>query len=257
MGPPLTSPFFQQRLSRADRSALLRGILERVREQRAEGPAVVVFDLDGTLMDNRPRVVAILHELAADWRTRHPDEAACCARATPDDIVFGFIENLRRLGVDSPALHREGLDFWRERFFGDPHVRHDVEVRGARDYARAVHDAGGVVVYLTGRDLANMALGSFASLRDLGFPIGIIGTELVVKPTFEMTDLAFKRMVAPDLRRLGAVIAAFDNEPANINVFVEAHPACTGVFLDTQHAPNPVPLDPRVEVIHSFEIEGP
>jgi hypothetical protein len=228
-------------------------VLDRVRAEQGRG--VVVFDLDGTVLDNRPRVVAILHELADHWRARHPEAASCCAHAERGDIVYGIAENLRRLGVADPALLREGFDFWRARFFGDAHVRHDVEVRGARAFAQACHDAGGVVVYLTGRDLSNMALGSFASLRDLGFPIGIIGTELVVKPRFETPDVVFKRAVAPDLARLGTVVAAFDNEPANVHVFLEAHPLSQGVFLDTQHAPDPPPLDARVAVIHTFEMD--
>jgi hypothetical protein len=251
---PLSTPFFDKRLPASQRHALLGRVVERVRA-RVDGqpPPVVVFDLDGTLMDNRPRVVAILHELSRAWRERHPEAASCCARAAPDDIGYGFIENLKRLGVHDPALHEDGLAFWKDRFFTDLHQRHDVEVRGARSYVRACHDAGALVVYLTGRDLPNMALGSFASLRDLGFPIGVVGSELVVKPTFEMPDAAFKRSVAPELARLGTVIAVFDNEPANVNLFLEAHPACIGVFLDTQYAPNPEPLDARALVIEHFE----
>jgi hypothetical protein len=251
----MTTPFFHRRLDAPARAALLRRVLDAVRAQAEQGPAVVVFDLDGTLMDNRPRVVAILHELAEHWYARHPDAAECCARAVADDIGYGFVENLRRLGVHGSALHEEGFAFWKERFFRDPHVRHDVEVAGARAFAHAVHQAGAVVVYLTGRDLPNMALGSFASLRDQGFPIGVIGTELVVKPRFEMPDHVFKRGVAPDLRRLGKVIASFDNEPSNVNIFLEAHPGSIGVFLDTQYAPDPPPLDPRADVIHTFEME--
>lgn len=251
----LSTPFFHRRLAPGERSALLHGILDRVRARRASGPAVVVFDLDGTIMDNRPRVVAILHELAEHWAPRHPEAAACCARATKDDIGYGFIANLRRVGVEGAALHEEGLAFWKERFFGGPHVKHDIEVRGAGAFARAVYDAGAVVVYLTGRDLPNMALGSFASLRDLGFPIGLIGTELVVKPRFETPDLEFKRAVAPDLCRLGTVVAVFDNEPANVNVLLEAHPASVGVLLDTQYAPDPPPLDARAAVIHTLELD--
>src|SRR5262249_50736290 len=161
-----------------------------------------------------------LHELAVHWRASHPEAADACARAHPDDIGYGFVENLRRLGVTSPALHEEGFAFWKARFFADPHVKHDVEVQGARDYVRACHDAGAIVVYLTGRDLPNMALGSFASLRDLGFPIGVVGAELVVKPRFEMPDADFKREVAPQLDRLGRVLAVFDNEPVNVNLFL-------------------------------------
>jgi hypothetical protein len=259
----LSTPFFHRRLSPPDRAALLGRILERIRALSdhgrggSGGPPVVVFDLDGTLLDNRPRVVAILHELGAFWRDRHPEAAACCARARPDGIVYGIVENLRRLGVADPALHREGFEFWKRHFFADRHIHHDVEVRGARAFARACHDAGAVVVYLTGRDLANMALGSFASLRDLGFPIGLIGTELVVKPRVETPDVEFKRTVAPQLARLGTLVAAFDNEPANVHAFLEAHPESVAVFLDTQYAPDPPPLDPRVAVIHAFEDESP
>jgi hypothetical protein len=253
---PLSSSFSERRLSSPDRSRLLRGVLGRVASHPPGGAAVVVFDLDGTLMDNRPRVVAILHELAVAWRTVHPEAAARCARATTEGIVYGFIENLRRLGVLDPTLHEEGLAFWKARFFADLHVKHDVEVKGARSFAHACYQAGAVLVYLTGRDLPNMALGSFASLRDLGFPIGVIGTELVTKPTFEMPDTDFKRSVAPALRRLGAVVGVFDNEAANCNLFLEAHPECTAVFLDTQCAPDPPPLDTRAHVIHTFELEG-
>jgi hypothetical protein len=249
----VSSPFFKQRLSPQDRSALLREILSSARAGGSFRPSLI-FDLDGTLMDNRPRVVAILHELGEAWRSEHPDAAAACARAQNDDIVYGFVENLKRLGIEDGRLHEEGFAFWRERFFHDPHVKHDVEVPGAAEFVRACHGAGANIVYLTGRDLPNMALGSFASLRDLGFPIGVIGTQLVTKPNFEMPDTDFKRDVLPELPRAGPVLAAFDNESANCNLFVEAYPTCTTVFVDTQHAPNPPPLDPRVKVIDSFEL---
>jgi hypothetical protein len=212
-----------------------------------------VFDLDGTLMDNRPRTVAILRELSDVWRVDYPEEAARCAGARPADVAYGFVENLRRLGVHDPKLQEEGLEFWKARFFQDPHVRHDVEVSGARSFVRACYSAGANIVYLTGRDLPNMALGSFASLRDLGFPIGVIGTQLVTKPAFEISDSDFKRDVASELDRLGEVIAVFDNEPLNCNILLDAHPECTAVFVDTQYAPDPPPLDPRAHVIHTFE----
>ncbi|MGK3969748.1 HAD family hydrolase [Sorangium sp. So ce118] len=250
----MSTLFHEKRLVPLERTRLLNSIVERAAD-RSEGPPVIVFDLDGTLMDNRPRVVAILHELAEEWRRKHPHAAALLERASPEGIVYGFQDNLRRLGVDDESLHLHAFEFWKARFFNDPHIRHDIEVPGASQYARECHAAGATLVYLTGRDLPNMALGSFASLRDLGFPIGVIGTELVVKPRFEMPDTEFKRSVAPQLSRLGRVIAAFDNEAANCNLLVGCHPRAAAVFLDTQYAPDPPPLDPRVRVIHTFERE--
>ena len=49
------------------------------------------------------------------------------------------------------------------------------------------------------------------------------------------------------------VTTVFDNEAANNNLFLEAHPHAVNVFLDTQHAPDPPPLEPRVQVIDTFE----
>jgi hypothetical protein len=253
---PVSAHFSNRRLLGAEHRQLLHGVMERARQrQAAGGVAVVVFDLDGTIMDNRPRVVAIMHELGEAWRERHPEAAQGLSTLRPDDVAYGVVETMRRVGVVDPALHAEGQRFWRERFFYDPHIRHDTEISGARKYVQACYDAGAVIVYLTGRDLPNMALGSFASLRDLGFPIGTIGTELVTKPAFETPDSVFKRAVAPGMRRLGEVIAVFDNEAANCNLFLEVHPECTAVFVDTQYAPDPPPLDPRAHVIHSFELD--
>jgi hypothetical protein len=82
-----------------------------------------------------------------------------------------------------------------------------------------------------------MGLGSFRSLRDLGFPIGVPGTELVLKPDASMPDEAFKRLTAPKLAKVGKVIAAFDNEPANCNIFLAHYPNAHVVLIDTQHMP--------------------
>jgi hypothetical protein len=247
--------FSHRRLPGAERTLLLRRIIDQANRRSERGAPVVVFDLDGTIMDNRPRVVAILRELAAVWRDKHPEAARALSALDVEGVSYGVVETMKRAGVELHRLHEEGLRFWRDRFFQDGHIRHDTEIQGARDFVNACHEAGAVVVYLTGRDLPNMALGSFASLRDLGFPIGTVGAELVTKPAFETPDTVFKRSVAPALSRLGEVVAVFDNEAANCNLFLEVHPACTTVFLDTQYAPDPPPLDPRVHVIHSFELE--
>jgi hypothetical protein len=252
----LKSIFHPNRLAPAERAALLRAIIERARERSgAAACPVIVFDLDGTLIDNRPRVVAILHELGEHWRTTHPVAAERCLAATVDDIGYGVIDNLKRLGVDEAWLHDEGLSFWKQRFFTDHYQMHDVEIRGAVAFARACHDAGALLVYLTGRDLPGMAIGTFKSLRDLGFPIGTMGTKLVTKPAFEIPDTEFKQSVARDLGRFGDVIAVFDNEPANCNLLLEAYPKCESVFVDSQHAPEPPALLPGVSVIDTFEMD--
>ena len=241
-------------LDATNQTGLLRGIVERIAQMARKGPRtpIVVFDLDGTVHDNRPRSAAILQELADDWATRFPDAADKARRATPTALAYLFQDTLQRLGVEDPELVGHAVSFWKERFFRDPYLRHDLEVPGAAAFARAAHEAGATVVYLTGRDMPNMSAGSWDSLRSLGFPIGVVGTELVCKPHFDIPDETYKREVAPTFGRLGEVVAAFDNEPANCNVFLRAHPSCTSVLIDTQHIPGAPPLDAGIVCLENF-----
>jgi hypothetical protein len=243
-------------LSARDQRALLDRIVARSRAKSAEPPPVVVFDLDGTLMDNRPRTAVILQELARELRSEAHAAADLLAAARAEELAYLMTESLARLGVVDAALVERASDFWRARFFTDHYLRHDIALPGAVDFARACYEAGAIIVYFTGRDLPFMSLGSFQSLRDLGFPIGVVGTELVCKPDAKIPDEEFKREEGPKLRRVGQVIAAFDNEPGNCNAFLEMCPAADVVFVDTQHLPGAPPLDKRVHVVRDFVRRG-
>lgn len=241
-------------LNPAEQSTYLRGIVERVARSRAAGPPVVVFDLDGTLLDNRPRTVAILRELGEKWRGTHDAEVEQLMATELTDLAYSIADTLGRRGVVGEVQLADGQNFWKERFFSNPYLRHDVAIAGAVRFAHEVYRAGATLVYLTGRDLPNMSEGSLASLRDTGFPIGVVGTELVCKPDFAMSDETYKRDVAPTLARLGEVVASFDNEPANCNVFLRCYPACASVLLDTQRTSHAPPLDEGVVSIRDFSM---
>jgi hypothetical protein len=238
---------------RSQQHATLRAVVRRCRTEKAHATPVVVFDLDGTLMDNRPRTLAILHEFADRCRTRDSALAERLEKAQMGELEYLLSDSLERMGAHRHSLVEEMHGFWRDRFFADPHLVHDVAVPGAVDFVRACHDAGALLVYLTGRDLPMMGTGTFQSLRDLGFPIGLPGTELVLKPDAAMADEAFKRDVAPQLARLGHVIAAFDNEPGNCNVMLAHYPDAHVVFIDTQRMPGGPELDSGVHVVRDFQ----
>ena len=240
------------RLPLTEQKVLLERVVERCRANGNARTPVVVFDLDGTLMDNRPRTAMILRELGSLWRERDPVAAAKLEAASEQDLAYLLTDTLARLGITRTELLRDAEVFWRERFFTDDYLAHDVEVPGAASFARDCYAAGGILVYFTGRDLPLMGLGSFASLRDLDFPIGVPGTELVLKPDANMPDEAFKRLVGPSLARVGHVVAIFDNEPGNCNVLGAHFPDADAVLLDTQHLPGAPPLDAKVHVIGDF-----
>jgi len=241
------------RLDRPAQTTLLRSILGRC-EHDAGRPPVVVFDLDGTLMDNRPRTCAILREIAVVWREAEPDLSRRLLEASPDAIPYHFHDVLALFDVTREDLVSFAFDYWKTHFFADPHIQHDVEVTGAVRFARACYEAGASLVYLTGRDLPQMGVGTFGSLRAHGFPIGVCGTELVLKPEARMLDFEFKRFEAPKLARVGHVIASFDNEPENCNLFLARYPDAESVFVDTQHAAGAPPLAAGVKVIPDFAL---
>jgi hypothetical protein len=243
-----------RRISSTEQHALFARIVERSRPIAGQPVPVVVFDLDGTLMDNRPRTAVILQELAEELRREAHSAAEALAAARTESLAYLLSDSLGRLGVEHPELVQRAESYWKARFFTDDYLKHDTAVHGSVELARACYDAGATIVYFTGRDLPFMSLGSFQSLRDLGFPIGVIGTELVCKPDARIPDEAFKREEGPRLARIGRVIAAFDNEPGNCNAFLEMCPESDVVFVDTQHLPGAPPLASRVHIVGDLAI---
>jgi len=253
-GSTPSPPPTYQRISELEAQTLFTRILQRCERRTEKGPPVLVLDLDGTLMDNRPRTVAILHDLAKIWREKHPEAAALLEASTSERLAYLLNDSLRRLKISEQALVAEATEYWRSRFFADDDLVHDTALEGAVHFVRACHMRGATVVYLTGRDLPMMGLGTFASLRSLGFPIGVAGVEIILKPDAQMADEAFKRMLAPTLARVGEVVASFDNEPANCNLFKEAYPDAEVIFVDTQHVPGAPPLRPDCPVVADFSV---
>jgi hypothetical protein len=243
-----------KRLPLAEQQALMSRIVARCKSTPGQPSPVVVFDLDGTLMDNRPRTLAILKELAHELRAESHLSADRIAAAQAEELAYLLGDSMRQLGIEHPDLVDRAESFWKTRFFSDDYLKHDIAIEGSVEFAKACYEAGACLVYFTGRDLPLMGLGSFQSLRDLGFPIGIVGTELVCKPDAKIPDEAFKRAEGPKLRRVGNVVAAFDNEPANCNAFLEMNPEAEIVFVDTQHLPGAPPLDTRVHVVTDFRM---
>lgn len=235
-----------------DQSNVLARILETIETHRAERP-VVLFDLDGTLYDNRPRTLRILHAYAAQLPREHACDAEKLRALTSADLHYRLDETLAPRGI-SPAVIEGAKAAWRVRFFTDAACADDVPVAGAVSYVRRCWDLGATVVYLTGRDIPGMLLGTSRTLRDDGFPIAVPRVELVMKPSFDEGDTVFKQRLLASLSELGRVVASFDNEPANCNLFHQRWPQAFTVLLDTQRAPGAPLLEPACFTVSSFEM---
>lgn len=230
---------------------VLRLVVDRVREHQSV--PLVAFDLDGTLFDNRHRTLQIVREYAQSIAAAEPDLSAKLARLEDvTQVSYLLSDTIRSLGVEQNEVLKSLSAYWRDRFFTDDYCQFDRPENGAVAFARACYDAGASIVYLTGRDIPAMMLGTVRSLRDHGFPIGVSGVHLVLKPDATMPDEAFKRNALPSLDRAGDLIAFFDNEPANCNVCLAHNPECLTILLDTQHVPGAPPPDRGVHVVTDF-----
>ncbi len=217
---------------------------------------VVVFDLDGTLFDNRFRTLHILQEWLRQNPTLAPSLRAPLSTLHPSDIAYDLPGTFQRVGLsrDLPAV-RDALDsasrFWKARFFTNAYQRYDRPLAGAHAFVTALREAGATIVYLTGRDEPNMGDGTRAALRAHGFPLDE-RTQLILKDRFETPDAEFKARALPTIRQRGPVLATFDNEPANVVVFNTGFKGATNVFVDTDYSDNPVPVTDGLSWVADF-----
>lgn len=235
----------------------LQHVLENVREKTRQGiSSLAIFDLDGTLFDNRARTVYILREIADQYDERLPQLSAAMDDFQDLSIIqYGVMDTLDQLHVRNPEERTFIQQQWAKRFFTDDYQRFDVPLPGAKNYVSRVHEAGATVIYLTGRDV-NMLVGLTESLRMYGFPVGIVGTMMLTKKAFEEADEVFKQNVGAYLKRLGEVVAVFENEPANSNLLQVLFPQATSMFVLTQHRPDAPTLNGGIIRIRDFRVRS-
>ncbi len=234
-------------------------VLERVLKRATDlagsaAPPLVAFDLDGTLYDNRARTAQILAEYAEEVADEFPEVAAALGGVEPDAVRYLLSDTLRACGVTRVEIVSDVTHYWRERFFAERYLKYDAVTDGAVAFARACLDAGAGVVYLAGRDVTDLLPGTVASLRKWGFPVGEVGVGLVLKPDGTLSDEAFKRATLPALRRVGDLIAFFDNEPANCNVARQTYPDAVVALVDTQSVPGAPAPEAAVDAIRDFRM---
>ncbi len=228
----------------------LEAILARARE--LGGEAVLAFDLDSTLFDNRPRQARIVREFG---QARGISQLAACTAAHFDsgwDLRAAFIN----CGLSPEEAERHYPDvkkFWQERFFTSPYCLDDVAIDGGAAFLEQVMGTGAVLAYVTGRH-EDMREGSVGAMAQHGMPVpDERRVHLIMKPTFEMTDDDFKREAHARLRGMGTVIAAFDNEPTHANDYLTRFPEAVVIHLATDHSGRPVELLEKVISVPHFQ----
>ena len=221
-------------------SAQVRKIVEDARGayNKLERP-MVIFDLDGALFDTRPRTAQILHEYAdQELRGVRPDAAQRLLAMSYANVGYMLADTLQNLGITEAAVVNNAAVFWSQRYFTDDYVKYDQPTPGSVDYVRMLYSNGARIVYVSSRDVPRQLSGSVRALHERGFPIGIAGTEIILKPTQQTPEAQFKQQVVTYLKQYGKVMGVFDTLPANVNDYKRVFPDATVVLLDAPRAPN-------------------
>ena len=230
---------------------LLAKILERIESvKEVGGNPQVVLDLDGTLFDNGPRTWTLVAE--ALEKGGYTEARESLNGVSDRMLPYLVTDFLAKAGIEDEAIVEFVKQYWFERFFTDEYQKLDLPLEGSVDFVKTLYDAGATMVYLTGRDVPGMLVGCSDALRTGGYPVGLVRTMMVLKPDFETKDLVFKTEAADFISKAGTVVAAFDNEPGNCNLFLDKWPDAYSVFLDTTCAPNPPELSSGIHTIKNF-----
>ncbi len=220
--------------------------------QKSGPSGLLVFDLDSTVFDNRPRQARIVREFGAEKKIA---QLLSCQpwHFTSGWDLRGATTSCGLSPRDSDALYAELKAFWQERFFTSDYCRDDTEIVGAPRYLHSLDHVKARVLYVTGRHEA-MRVGTEACIERCQMPMPSKGghVQLLMKPLLKDDDDAYKREAHAHLRSMGTVLAAFDNEPMHINDYAAKFPDAIPVHLATDHSGRDVKLDPRCVSIPHF-----
>lgn len=224
-------------LRTGDRAAeLLRRAVELCRNGAPS--SIAVFDLDSTLLNNRPRQAKILREYGGDRGI----EQLADARAEHWSS-WSFKPAMLAAGLSNDRVEQIADDFkayWEQRFFTSEYCAIDTPIAGAPRYLDAVAATGARLCYVTGRH-EGMRRGTEQCFENSGFPLPDGDrVRLMMKPDLVQTDDDFKAQSHAQLKLLGSLAVAFDNEPTHINDYHSAFADALLVHLATDHSSRPV-----------------
>jgi len=224
-------------------SAAQDGVLDQLlgHARGAADGSVAVCDLDGCLLDNRPRQVAIVQEVGSreGWHELARVQAEHMRNWRMRDTLLHAGLDRRRIRMMLKAVE----DHWWKCFFTSEYAALDLAMPGAARLVGQLQEAGIGIVYLTGRP-EEMRPGTEAVLRRFGFPLDDGGAELMMKPSAEMEDRLWKGVALPKIAQTRRPVLFMDNEPANIYVCQKRATDALCVFVETSHSetlPEPGP----------------
>ncbi len=214
-----------------------------------EENSMVVFDIDSTIMNTAPRNYRILLEASESY----PSLKKAVEKLSVCNMGWNIVDDLKSVGFKEEKILYSVKEFWAEKFFTDEYVLYDEPYEGAVDFVNRVRKTGAFLYYLTGRDVPNMKKGTVESFKKHNLPVDK-GVEFHLKPDFNVPDLKFKKEALRDIKsHKKRVVAIFENEPANANLFKKNFPESDVFCINTITSPNPEALRDDILIFDSWK----
>jgi hypothetical protein len=233
------------------------GVLHQIRQEAwtrsQKHPVGAVFDVDDTLIDTRFRTLRILTAWA-EAQNNGPlqAEAEKLRGLEPADVPYNLSDLLTRRGITDPQVATAIESFWAQHFFNNDFCGEDQEIPDAGAYLRSLQKLHADIFYVTGRIQAQMRDCTLQSFQRLGFPLGL-HAHLIMRSDPMQDEFSYKQQVFATIRQESDVIAAFENEPRNVNLEQASFPGAFIVFLDTIHSDAPVTPNSGIAWIENFQ----
>lgn len=219
---------------------LKENLFERIKSTKNP---VAIFDLDGTVFNVNFRHIAIFESFVKDpeMSKMFPEYCKKITQLSENQFKYSIEGTLNSIGIGHYSEHSAHFikaveTYWFKHFFTDEYVIKDKPFSKALECVNFFHKNGVHIVYLSGRDIPNMSKGTIQSLDENGFPHTGHGITMCLKPAYGLDDLLFKKESLNLIKSEGEVIATFDNEPANVKMFIEEFPDAYHFHYNSQYA---------------------
>ena len=233
-----------------DGRAWMQDAIEDIKGRVASGESVkVVFDLDDTIWDNRPRTLELARRFDAE-RGTHLFDGLTLDQVGKDGFQTAINAGLGR--EDARAFN----SYWKPRIFTTEMARYDAPLPEIDALAQQAHDAGAQVIYLTGRPESERG-STREELQRLGLP-GADDAHLIMKPSLDQPTAEYK---VAELRKLlepgDAHLGWFMTESRrDVGAVQDAGLPVPTVLLDVPWERGGRPVDPGTPIFPS-QVERP
>ncbi|MFP4377789.1 MAG: hypothetical protein ACLFP4_12165 [Spirochaetales bacterium] len=222
-------------------------IKRQLARRACERGAYALVSIDQTILDTRPRSVAILRAATGEFPEIRAAVASFDAHHAPSDPL-GAIEERAAL---SPARRACLYAHWRSRFYDDAWLEYDEPYPGVAAFLSGLLDIGLQLIYRSNRDAPTMGRGTRESFARNGLPVEPAARFAFKRSIEEAEDCHTERLIEElsDERPIGLAI---ERDAAIANLIQRLCPRAIVYLHDRPRVPLLVKPDPSINLFREY-----